>query len=357
MTESIDLYCHWLTPEFFRRVQAASSGRMHMLTRAGAMPVMMDLDARFRVMDLFPGYRQVPSIASPPVEAVGNPALAVELARIANDEQAAIVARHPERFPGFVAVLPMSDPEAAQREASRAILELGALGVQIFSNIAGQPLDRPEFLDVIRHVARLGRPIWLHPTRGIDHADYHDESHSKFDIWWAFGWPYETSAAMTRLVFAGLMEESVVPNIITHHGGGLVPMVEGRLNAGLSQLGTRCPPGLQHTVETCITRPPIESFKSFFADTATFGSRSTIQCALDFFGGDRLVFASDMPFDPERGPGHIRSTLSALAEMDLDSGERQQILSGNARRLCGLAKFPTPVVKPEAPQPAPVTRA
>lgn len=308
-----------------------------MLERAAAIPVMSELEARFRVMDEFPGYVQVPSLAGPPVEALEDVALEIELAQIANDEQAEAVSRHPDRFMGFVACLPMSDPAAAQREASRAIHQLGARGVQISTNINGHSLDEPQFLEVIRHVARLHRPIWLHPTRGMDRADYRAEAISKFDLWWAFGWPHETSVAMGRLVFSGILEEEPRPNIITHHAGGTIPMMENRITSGLSLLGTRCPPGMEHAVESSLRSPPIDLFKRFHADTATFGSRAALECGLAFFGPDQMVFASDMPFDPEQGRGYIHSTLQALKEMNLTADDREKILAGNARRLCGLA--------------------
>jgi predicted TIM-barrel fold metal-dependent hydrolase len=340
MSKAIDLFCHWLPPRYVARLHAYGRRPLHMLTRAMAMPVMVDLEARFRVMDLFPGYTQVPSLASPPLEHIGDVAAAIELARIGNDEQAEIVAKYPDRFQGFVAALPMCDPESAQAEATRAIRELGAVGVQIFSNINGCPLDESRFLDVLRHVDALDRPVWLHPTRGMDHADYRSERLSKFDLWWAFGWPYETSMAMGRIVFSAILEQCPKLRIITHHAGGMVPMLEGRIASGLSLLGTRCPPGMEAAVETSLQQPPVEMFKRFFADTATFGSRAAIECALGFFGVDRLVFASDMPFDPQQGAGYIRSTLRAIAELEVTEGERERILSGNARQLCRMSVPP-----------------
>jgi predicted TIM-barrel fold metal-dependent hydrolase len=171
----------------------------------------------------------------------------------------------------------------------------------------------------------------------MDYPDYRHEPFSKFDLWWAFGWPYETSVAMGRLVFSGLFDDLPAARIITHHAGGFVPMMEGRIESGLTLLGTRCPPGLEHAVATRLCAPPIDHFRRFYADTATFGSRAAIECGKSFFGANRLVFATDMPFDPEQGPGYIRSTLQAIAELELDSAEREQILAGNARRLCGLA--------------------
>jgi predicted TIM-barrel fold metal-dependent hydrolase len=84
-----------------------------MQKRVRAIPVILDLDERFRVMDQFGDYRQVLSLAAPPIEALGGPVATPELARMANDGLAEIVASHPDRFPGFIASLPMNNPEAS----------------------------------------------------------------------------------------------------------------------------------------------------------------------------------------------------------------------------------------------------
>ena len=84
--------------------------------------------------------------------------------------------------------------------------ELGAKGVQIYSNILGKPLVSPEFLPIFEAMVGYDLPIWLHPYRGADFPDYLKEQASEFEIWWTFGWPYDTSAAMARMVFAGLFD-------------------------------------------------------------------------------------------------------------------------------------------------------
>src|SRR5262249_62052242 len=94
--------------------------------RTSGSPVLVDLDLRFTMMDRWEGYVQVLTLANPPIEVVAPPSTSPELARIANDEMAAIVARHPQRFPAFVASLPMNNPEAALLELERAIDQLAA---------------------------------------------------------------------------------------------------------------------------------------------------------------------------------------------------------------------------------------
>src|SRR5260370_37727752 len=84
-----------------------------------------------------------------------------------------------------------------------------------------------------------GLPIWMRPARAANFADYAGEARSKYDGWWAFGWPYDTSVAMGRLVFWGLSDRHPGLVIITHHLGAMIPFCEGRSGGGLDQLGAR----------------------------------------------------------------------------------------------------------------------
>jgi predicted TIM-barrel fold metal-dependent hydrolase len=304
-----------------------------MLNRAQTIPVAVDVEARLALMDRFPGYRQVLSLASPPLEIIAGPDVTPDLARLGNDAMAGMVAEYSDRFPGFIASVAMNNMDATLIEAERAIKTLDACGVQIFTNINGRPLDEPEFLPLFELMAQLDRPIWLHPARGMNFPDYATEKVSKFELWWAFGWPYESSVAMARIVFAGVFDRWPHLKIITHHMGGMIPMMAGRLSPGLDVLGTRTPPEHAAAVSTALIERPLDAFRHFYADTASFGSKSAIECGLAYFGLDKMLFASDMPFGPEGGLGHIRETLRAISEMELSSDERRQILSGNACRL------------------------
>src|SRR5207245_11659016 len=121
-------------------------------------------------------------------------------------------------------------------------------------------------------------PLWVHPARGAGFPDYQTEKKSKFELWWVFGWPYETSIFMARMVFAGIFDRFPKIKIITHHLGGMVPYFSGRTGPGLDQLGAR-------TEEEAVTvylrspnkSPPV-SCKMIYADTSTFCSGGAIHC-------------------------------------------------------------------------------
>ncbi|MEW5862567.1 MAG: amidohydrolase family protein [Pseudomonadota bacterium] len=334
----LDIFNHIFPKRFYERMLEVAPGGKDMHKRVRGIPCLVDLDERFRIMDRFGAeYAQVLSLASPPIEEFGPPPLSTEMARIANDGMAELVAKYPQRFPAFVASLPMNDPEGLLREAERAIGALGAAGVQVFTNVLGAPLTAPATLPLFDLMARLDRPIWLHPARGADFADYRTEKKSRYEIWWTFGWPYETSVAMAHIVFEGLFDRYPDLKIITHHMGGMVPYFEGRVGPGWDQLGTRTSDEDYTALLAKLKKRPLDYFRMFYADTALFGAREATKCGLAFFGPGRVLFASDSPFDPEKGSMYIRTTIEVLDSLDLAPAERHAIYEGNARRLLKLA--------------------
>ena len=304
--------------------------------RMRGIPMLWDLDVRFRVMDAFDDYEQVLSLPTPPIEVFARGNDAIDLARAANDGMAELVRRHPGRFPAFVAALPLANPDAAARELERALDDLGARGFQIFSNILGKPISAAEFLPLFEAVHRRGLPIWLHPYRGADFSDYQSETASEFEIWWTFGWPYDTSVAMARLVFAGHFDRFPELKMITHHMGAMAPYFEGRIGPGWDQLGARTSDVDYSPVLRRLKKRPLDYFKMFYADTALFGAYDATVCGLNFFGVDHVVFASDAPFDPEKGPMYIRNTISIVDRLPIDEDERQRIYWRNAVALLRL---------------------
>ena len=332
----IDVFNHIFPKTFFKKMMETAPGHKDMGKRVRDVPVLVDLDERFRVMDLFSEYAQVLSLASPPLEVLAGPEVTPDLAKVANDGLAEYVGKYPDRFLGFIASLPMNNPEAAFQEAQRALGSLKAKGIQIFSNVNGKPLDLPELKPLFEMMSQFDLPIWLHPARGAAFPDYLSEQKSKYEIWWTLGWPYETSAAMARIVFAGYFDQFPNLKIITHHMGGMIPYFEGRVGPGWDQLGSRTSDEDYTVILKQLKKRPLDYFKMFLADTALFGSLAATKCGLEFFGIENTLFASDCPFDPEKGPGYIRETIRVIDALPISEPERKQIYEGNARRLLRL---------------------
>ena len=333
----IDIFNHILPKPYFDKMVSMSAQGAYMQKRVREIPMLYDLDARFEKIDQFgEDYVQIVSLNLPPVEALAGPEDSPELARLANDSMAEVVSECPDRIPGFVAALPLNNMDATLVEAERAVVELGAKGVQIGSNVNGRPLDDPEFFPLYAKMAELDMPIWLHPTRTADFPDYQSEQRSKYDMWWVFGWPYETSVAMGRLVMSGVFDRHPDIKIIAHHMGGMVPYFEGRVGPGLDQLGKRSNDPDDMGALGRLEKRPYDYFRMFYADTAVFGSIPATECGLAFFGSDRVLFASDAPFDPERGSGYIRETIRVIDNITASIEDKQKIYEGNARRLLKL---------------------
>ena len=82
-----------------------------------------------------------------------------------------------------------------------------------------------------------------------------------------------------------------------------------------------------------MSKKPIEYFRMFYGDTVLGGSASALRCGLDFFGADRVVFASDCPFDPEGGPMFIREGIRSVEDLKLSEADKRKIYFGNAMKL------------------------
>jgi len=331
----IDVFCHFFPPRFLaeRNRRAGSSFGTQYAKYFEANPGLSSLDIRFRTLDQFPDVRQLLTIAGPNIESITSPPDTVELARMANDGLAEVVAKHPDRFIGAAACLPMNDMDAALVEADRAIKQLGFRGVEIFTDICGKPLDRPEFFPLYAKMQDFDLPILLHPRRTNTTADYADEEKSKFLIYTNFGWPFETAKAMARLAFGGVLERFPKLKIVTHHAGGLVPFFAKRIE--LSWEFNRQLMGYHDDGQT-LSKPPIEYYKQFYCDTAIQGNTAALMCALDFFGVDHMMFATDSPYDNEMGVRVYRETIPAVEAMAIDRSDKDKIFEGNARRLFKL---------------------
>ena len=337
----IDIFNHIFPKTYFDKMVKVAPNGKDMHKRVRNIPCIVDLDERFRIMDMFDEYAQIICLGSPPIEVFGPPPISTDMAKLANDGMAELVQKYPERFPGFIASLPMNDPEGLLSEANRAIKDLGAVGVQVFTNVLGRPLTKPRrcrsstswqwpttkpgTMPLFDLMAELDRPIWMHPARGADFPDYKGEPKSHYEIWFVFGWPYETSVAMAHMVFSGLFDRHPDLKIITHHLGGMIPYFEGRVGPGWDQLGTRTSDEDYTLLLKKLKKRPLDYFRLFYADTALFGAREATICGLKFFGVDRVLFASDSPFDPEKGSAYIRSTIEIIDSLDIKPEKRQAI--------------------------------
>jgi predicted TIM-barrel fold metal-dependent hydrolase len=317
----IDVFCHVIPRGYRARLESmVRKGRIapfsDFFQGELRVPGISDLDERFSIMDSLPGTKQVISLSGPFLETIAPPDAGLELAKVANDEIARLVADHPDRFAAGVAALPFNDVESALEEIDRAVLELGLKGIQMGTDVAGKPLDAPEIVPVFERMAAHGLPVFIHPSRNSFAPDYPGEAESRYNLFSIIGWPHSTSMAMMRLAYGGVLERLPTLKLITHHAGGTVPYLAKRI-----ELSDRAE----------LPRPIGDYLRLFYGDTAVQGNTANLMCAHAFFGADHLLFGTDFPFNRDTS-----MAVRAVDAMDIPGDEKQRILEGNARRLLKL---------------------
>lgn len=324
----IDAFSHVLPAAYRKEVLDSVPDPSAILQLWGMVRSLTDIDERLAAMAETGIDMQVLTLATPPPEDMFDAALVQRLIPVANDSIADVVASHPDSFVGTCAV-DLRDPAHAVAELHRSVTELGMQGVQVFSNVAGRPLDHPDFEEFYAEVEHLAVPIWMHPYRPQSHADYPTETESKYLIWYSLGWPMDTTIAMARLVFGGVLARHPKLSVIIHHAGALVPALAHRLKTIYRAewlADSDFAPG--------VPRPYVDEFKHFYGDTVvTYGGSAALARARDFFGIDHIVFGTDTPYGLREGREFNELAVSAVAGLGLDDQQADQVWHQN---LLGL---------------------
>jgi predicted TIM-barrel fold metal-dependent hydrolase len=324
----IDAYAHIVPPKYGEALRKVAPKMYEQ--QVLPCPPLYDLDRRFRIMDKYEPLRQVLTLGRIPVEHAAGPVKAADLASRADEEMAELVHKYPDRFVGALATLAMSNMDAALKQADHAIKNLKFKGVYLHTPVDEKPLDSPEFLPLYEKMSAYDLPIVIHPMRRIDHPDYLTEKVSRYNMFSLFGWPYDTTSAMARLVFSGIMEKYPNLKIVTHHLGGMVPFYAERIRqfTQVLRIGEEKP---------VLKKEPIDYFRRFYADTAIYGNTPALMCGFDFFGADHVLFGIDFPLgDTEWGDRNYRQTINAIEAMNISDTDRKKIYEDNARVLMRL---------------------
>lgn len=322
MAERIDAFAHALPKPFYEEMsEAHPTEELHAI---GDESRFFDPDHRIDVLDEYGIDKQVITLARPPIWNGIDRDTAIEMTRVANDAVKAFTEEYHDRLIP-VATLPLIGPEFVD-EFERCIDDLDMAGVQIFSNFEGDPIDTEESLPLYEKAEAEGVPIWLHPQL----HDWHDWD-DEYMLHKILGWPFDTSLAMARLVFSGIIDEYPDLKVIPHHMGAMVPHFVDRLDLFHEMLVEHrdvypYPVNeLDDTVE--------ESFLTFYADTCRCGSADILGDGIEFFGSDQLVFATDYPFGPDEGRAFLRDEIAGVKSIDTSKDVKEQVFSGNIRTL------------------------
>jgi uncharacterized protein len=329
----VDAYTHFSSNRFLDFAEQQEGKPLVMRPQYALLKTLTDWKERLNLLDRneidvhvlvpVPWLEAFPSIAN-------DRKLAVEAARLMNDELAAFVSEQPKRFRG-VAILPTVDPDAMVSELHRAIKELGFIGAYLAVGPTAKRTDHPDMDALYKSITELDVTLWLHPSRP-PMPEYLDEKVSKFVDWQALGWLHDTSSAMYRIVFAAVFDRYPGIRIVTHHAGGMLPTSAMRADAlwNLWEAGVAALP-------TKVSKPYLNHFKNFYCDTAAFGfAPKVLEVALDFFGSEHVLFGSDTPFDVTQGQYFTTETLRSIEAMAISTDVRTAILSKNAARVLRL---------------------
>ncbi len=279
-----------------------------------------DPDRRVEHMDRLGVDIQVLSVPPPGADRFEGEG-AISLARKANDVVAAICRKYPRRFVGLF-TLPSFSTRASLDELDRCVNELGLRGFGCYSNLNSRPLDSEELFPIYERLAQLKLPVYIHPT-----APLATEA-TGLDIMpvLIYGWAFDSTVAMTRLVYGRVLERFPEIDFVVADVGGVLSFFAQRainIYTGRTE-EIRKRYGLKEN--------PLDSFKRFHVDTADHPA-STLRCALDFFGADRLVLGTNYPYGPEQGCLFVRNSLSAIDGLGLKKDEKEKVLGANAARV------------------------
>jgi aminocarboxymuconate-semialdehyde decarboxylase len=236
--------------------------------------------------------------------------LAEDFAVAQNEAIAELVRNGNGAFSGLAAV-PLQRPERAAAIMAQAIGELGLVGVEIGTNVAGTDLDDPSFEPFWQRAAELDALIFIHPSdvRGVAFdAPYYLRN--------LVGNPLETSYALARIIFGGVLERYPGLKILASHAGGFLPYTIGRLDRGY-QCRREC--------QSVLPRPPSSYLRRLYFDSISHSSAS-LRYLVEVVGADRVALGSDFPFDMGDP-----TPLANLA--DLTGDERASVAFRTARRL------------------------
>jgi uncharacterized protein len=353
----IDIFNHFLPERYLSALEEQPGPHQPIVRYARTIRPLWDVEERLRMLAPWVGdLAQIVTLGQPTPELIGDPSISPEFARLCNDGMAEIRDRWPKIFPAFVASLPMDNIPLAIEELDRAVVELGACGIQVLTNINGRPLDAPEYFPIFERVTnRYGLPVWVHPYRPPTIADYPTETRSEYEIYAVLTWPHETSVAMARIVFSEMFDRLPKLRVITHHCGATIPFLAGRVGPMWNELGLRDRNQSQIAIRERMSvrgKRPIDYFREFYVDTVVGGSLSALRCGIDFYGAGHVVFGTDFPYGPQNGMLFLRENLRAVAELAMSSADRDQINFGNAQVLLGtkvqnlISNKQTAVIRP-----------
>jgi predicted TIM-barrel fold metal-dependent hydrolase len=329
----IDAHSHGVHPSYFDQLRTMGGqwGRKvaeRELEHVRSTPQYTNVTVRVEQLDRYGIDMQMvtPSVPLDVNVFPGDVTTQLSLARSLNDGMAKLMDESKGKLVAAGSIPIMHFEKIGWQEMERAIKILGLKAINLPSNINGKPLDLAEFEPFWAHAEQMGVAVYIHPWPQPGRPYEAD-----FDLPHVFGWPFETTITLARLVFSGIMERHPNLKIVSHHlGGGMIPFFMGRI------MESNDPTGTGESMGPSMPRSLFDYFSRFYYDSAVGGSAAAIKCACEVFGPDQIVFATDGPHGPGKGETRLASYPGLIRSLGLSQTATEKILAGNARKLLKL---------------------
>ena len=252
-------------------------------------------------------------------------AAGVAHARALNKHGARIASQGQGRLE-FMAALALADPAKCAYELERVVDLYGARSALLPATAGGRPLDGAEFDPLFTVAERLGLLLFMHPVSA--------EPPTRFPLYGVqvlVQWPFETTLAVTRMIFEGVFDRHPGLQLLLAHGGGNLIFLKGRLNSAFEATGWEADPYYRKNV----AKAPGEYYKQIFFDTCSLSPES-VDFTIQIAGADRVMFGTDYPFDI--GDPEAKLALPALNR--LAEEPRRKIFRENAAAVLAAARKP-----------------
>ncbi len=252
-------------------------------------------------------------------------AASAEYARALNEHGARIASEGQGRLE-LMATLALGEPERSTYELERAVDLYGVRSAILPTTAGGRPLDGPEFDAMFAVAEHLGLLMFMHPVSA--------EAPSRFPLYGMqvlVQWPFETTLAITRMIFEGFFDRHPGLQLLLAHGGGNLIFLKGRLNSAYEATGWEADPYYRKN----ISKAPGDYFRQIFFDTCSLSPES-VDFTIQIAGADRVMFGTDYPFDI--GDPEAKRALPALNR--LAEGPKQKIFHENAEAVLNAARRP-----------------
>ena len=282
--------------------------------------LICDVDKRLEEMDRLDIERQLLLPGSNGIEGIRDGNEALEACKRYNDVVAETVAKYPDRFMACAAI-PFQAPELAVKEIERCAKAYNARSSWLpgYVNNCGF-IDEEKFYPVWEAAEKYGFRFYLHPTETPKHAFPPYAGYPAL-IGPPWSWGVDTATYMLRIILSGLFDKYPNTIIILGHMGEMLPFILWRLENRLGVMPSE--------------KKLNKSIRQYFRDNVYVTisgnlANAALRCAIDAFGADRVMFATDYPFEP------LQPTCEFIETANVTEEERKLICYDNAAKLFGI---------------------